>query len=80
MEVPQRQLFINGSWVAPVKGGYLDVISPATEKAIGRIPNATPEDVTLAVDAACAAAKRGVWTKTTGTHRARFMKAIAAKV
>jgi hypothetical protein len=80
MEVPQRQLFINGGWAAPARGQYLDVINPATERPFARIPNATQEDVEAAVAAACAAAKRGVWTKTSGAHRATFLRAIAAKV
>ena len=80
MEVPQRNLFIDGAWVAPLRGEHLPVINPATELPFTRIPNATAEDVDAAVSAAVSAAKRGVWTKSTGAHRARFLRAIAAKV
>jgi hypothetical protein len=38
MPIPARELFINGRWVAPVKGKYLDVVCPANEAVIGRIP------------------------------------------
>jgi hypothetical protein len=31
LPIPQRELFVNGSWVKPVRGKYLDVVSPATE-------------------------------------------------
>jgi hypothetical protein len=31
MPIPQRELFINGKWVKPARGKYLDVVSPATE-------------------------------------------------
>lgn len=31
--IPQRELFINGNWVQPVRGMYLDVVNPATEGA-----------------------------------------------
>lgn len=38
LPIPARELFINGRWVAPVRGKYLDVVCPATEAVIGRIP------------------------------------------
>jgi hypothetical protein len=38
LPIPARELFINGRWVAPVKGKYLDVVCPANEAVIGRIP------------------------------------------
>ncbi len=78
--VPRRQLYINGAWVAPARAGTLPVINPATEEVIGAIPAATKEDVDAAIEAACAAAKSGHWTKTTGAYRAGFLRAIAAKV
>ncbi|GFH19336.1 aldedh domain-containing protein [Haematococcus lacustris] len=79
-QVPARELFINGAWVPPVHGKYLDIVNPATETAIGKIPAATQEDVDAAVAAAIAAARSGEWTKTTGAYRAGFLKAIAAKM
>lgn len=78
--VPPRLLYIGGEWVAPVKGGSLPVINPATEKEFARIPNATSEDVDAAVAAATAAFKSGHWSKTTGAYRAKYLKAIATKV
>lgn len=77
--VPERELFIGGEWVKPIKGQYYDVVSPATEAVIGRIPAATPEDVDKAVAAATAAFKSGHWSKTTGAYRAGFLRAIAQK-
>lgn len=44
LPIPARELFINGRWVAPVRGKYLDVISPATEAVIGRIPAGAEEE------------------------------------
>ena len=49
----------------------------------GSIPGATEEDVHLAVAAAKDAFYRNKgqdWPKTTGAHRATFMRAIAVKV
>lgn len=78
--VPTRQLFINGQWVAPVKGGRFPVVSPITEKQVGSIPAATPGDVELAVAAAVDCVNRKQWTKSTGAYRAKFLRAIADKV
>ena len=80
MEVPARELFIGGAWVQPTRKQYLEVVCPATESKVGRIPAGTIEDVEKAVAAATAAHKSGVWGKTTGAHRAKTLQAIAAKV
>ena len=45
-------LYIDGKWVAPVKGGTFEIINPATEEAIHRAAAASAEDVDLAVKAA----------------------------
>lgn len=50
---------------------------------IGDIPNATAEDVEIAVSAARRALKRNKgrdWAATSGAHRAKYLRAIAAKV
>src|SRR5664279_3554012 len=47
--------FIGGKWVAPVKGGYFDNISPTTGQVICQIARSQAEDVELAIDAAHAA-------------------------
>ena len=44
--------YINGAYVAPINGAYLDNIEPATGKVYCRIPNSDAEDVALAVEAA----------------------------
>lgn len=78
--IPARELFIDGRWVAPSTGRYLDVINPATEEVIGRIPAAAEADVNAAVAAANAAHKRGAWGKLTGKQRAETLRTIAQKV
>jgi aminomuconate-semialdehyde/2-hydroxymuconate-6-semialdehyde dehydrogenase len=47
--------YINGQWVAPVSGKYLDNINPATGEVYSLIPDSDAPDVQLAVDAARAA-------------------------
>jgi aldehyde dehydrogenase (NAD+) len=48
-------LYIGGEWVAPASTETIEVISPATEEVIARVPEASPADVDAAVEAATAA-------------------------
>jgi acyl-CoA reductase-like NAD-dependent aldehyde dehydrogenase len=77
-EVPERDLYIGGNWVKPVKGERFDVICPHDERKIGSIPLATAQDVDAAVTAAQAA--KGAWGRSTGASRAEFLRKIAEKV
>jgi aminomuconate-semialdehyde/2-hydroxymuconate-6-semialdehyde dehydrogenase len=44
--------YVDGAWVAPVEGQYLDVHQPATGVVYGRLPASGAADVALAVAAA----------------------------
>ena len=79
-QIPARQLLIGGEWRKPTRGDTLPVISPATEEQIGTIPAGGPEDVELAVQAAQQALASKQWAGTTGTQRAKLLRAIADKV
>ena len=74
------KLYIDGKWVAPLKGGKADVINPATEEAIQQIATATEEDVDLAVKAARRAFDRDGWPKLSGAERAKYLRAIASGI
>ncbi|WP_426128220.1 aldehyde dehydrogenase family protein [Pararhizobium sp. PWRC1-1] len=76
----QDRLYIDGAWVRPEKGGTLDVIDPATEQVIHKVPAGTSGDIDKAVKAARYAFDSGPWSKFTGTERAVYLRAIAAKV
>ncbi|MCL7026139.1 hypothetical protein MKW94_005033 [Papaver nudicaule] len=81
--IPSRQLFINGEWRQPLHKKRIPIINPSTEQVIGDIPAGTAEDVQLAVDAARKALSRNKgkdWSKATGAFRAKYLRAIAAKV
>ncbi|KAG5536803.1 hypothetical protein RHGRI_024288 [Rhododendron griersonianum] len=81
--IPCRQLFIDGEWREPVKKKRIPVINPSTEQIIGDIPAATVEDVEIAVDAARRALARNKgrdWASASGAHRAKYLRAIAAKI
>ncbi|KAF4347995.1 hypothetical protein G4B88_018834 [Cannabis sativa] len=81
--IPSRQLFIDGKWAEPVLKKRISIINPATEEIIGDIPAATAEDVELAVAAARKALSRNKgaeWSKAPGAVRAKYLRAIAAKI
>ncbi len=66
-------LFIGGQWVDSGDGGRIDVIDPATEEVIASVASGTPEDATLAVDAAYEA---GIsWAATAPRQRAEVLRA-----
>ena len=52
---PRYDNFIGGKFVAPVKGGYFDVVTPITGKVYTQAARSTAEDIELALDAAHAA-------------------------
>jgi len=73
----RSELYIDGKWTRPVKGGTCDVINPATEEVIQVIGAATAEDVDIAVKAARRAFDKDGWPKLTGAERATYLRAIA---
>ena len=73
----RSELYIDGQWVKPVKGGVCTVTNPATEEVIQTIGAATAEDVDLAIKAARRAFDKDGWPKLTGAQRARYLRAIA---
>jgi betaine-aldehyde dehydrogenase len=70
------QLYINGEWVSPDLGGYMDVIDPATEQVLQRVAAGTEEDIDHAVRAARRAFD-SEWGQTTGAERAVWLEALA---
>src|SRR6202795_4478087 len=70
--------FIGGEWVAPVKGGYFDNISPTTGQVICQIARSQAEDVERAIDAAHAAADG--WGRTPVAERARILNRVADRL
>ena len=75
-----HSLFINGQWVAPVKGGSFATVDPASETEIARVAAATEEDVNLAVAAARRAFDDGEWPQLSGKARAVYLRRIAALI
>jgi acyl-CoA reductase-like NAD-dependent aldehyde dehydrogenase len=77
----RTQLYVDGAWVAPSGTGTIDVVNPATEQVIGRVPEGTPEDVDRAVRAARNAFDG--WSRTGVEERGKLLtrlsEALAAR-
>ncbi|VXC14156.1 Aldehyde dehydrogenase [Pseudomonas sp. 8AS] len=71
------QLYINGQWVAPVKGGIFETLDPSSEELLAPVAAATAEDVDLAVKAARQAFDDGPWPLMSGAARAVVLRRIA---
>ncbi|QCX54225.1 aldehyde dehydrogenase family protein [Elizabethkingia sp. JS20170427COW] len=67
--------YINGQFVAPVKGKYFDSISPIDGKAFTQAAHSSEEDLILAIDAAEKAFES--WGKTSATYRSNLLNKIA---
>ena len=72
-DVPRIPLLINGEFVQSRSAEWRDVINPATQQRLARVPMATPGEVEAAIAAAREAFK--TWRKTPIGARARiFLK------
>ncbi len=74
----QYNNFVNGKFVAPVKGVYFDVISPISGKVYTKAARSGAEDIELALDAAHGAADK--WGKTSVADRANVLLKIADRI
>jgi len=70
-----RQLYVNGAWVPSASDEAIDVINPATEEVIDRVPAGSPDDVEAAVRAARDAFPS--WAETPPAERAKYLAAAA---
>jgi aldehyde dehydrogenase (NAD+) len=68
------KLYINGQWIASTGAKTIEVISPSTETAIGRVPDGTPEDADAAVRSSAVAFE--TWAATPAPERAAFLQKI----
>jgi len=70
--------FIGGQWVAPVKGEYLDVITPVNGQVYTQVAQSDADDIELALDAAHAAAAG--WGATPAAERSNVLLRIADRL
>lgn len=68
------RFFIDGMWLAPKGEAHADVVNPATEEVIARIPLGDERDV----DSAVAAARRAfvAWGRTSPEERATLLERL----
>ncbi len=67
------QNYIDGKYVDPAAGRWLDTIDPYTGQAWAQIPQSDAADVDSAVQAASRALREGPWAKMTATERGKLM-------
>jgi betaine-aldehyde dehydrogenase len=79
MSVREYGMFVGGHWVPAAAGRRMDVLDPATEQVIARVPAAGAEDVDRAVQTA-RAAFRGGWKESTAQERGRILLRLAERV
>jgi len=74
-ELPRIKNFIDGEFVAPTSGRYLDNIEPATGKPYSQVADSDAQDVDLAV----AAAEKAFtdWSKKPAAERSKILLRIA---
>ncbi len=74
------QMYVNGKWVDSKSGKTFPVYDPSTEEVIAYVPDAGPDDVDRAVQAARAAFDEGPWRSTTAQERGRLLFKLAEKI
>ncbi|GAA2914388.1 aldehyde dehydrogenase family protein [Streptosporangium fragile] len=73
-----RHLYLNGAWRPSASRESVDVINPATEETIDRVPAGSPADVEVAVAAAREAFPS--WSATPAAERGKILAAAAGLV
>jgi betaine-aldehyde dehydrogenase len=70
------EMFVNGEWVGG-SGGMMDIVNPANEEVVHRVPRATADDVDRAVRAARVAFEDGRWSGLGAGERSLFLNRLA---
>jgi len=70
-EVEELKNYINGEWVESKSDEILDIVNPATQKVISKVPMSTADEVNAAIKAAKEAFPE--WRETTPLARVRCM-------
>ena len=73
--VLSESMYIDGEWVRGTGEEDIDVVNPATEGVVARVPRGTREDAKKALDSAVQAQKG--WEEFTPLERASFMQKVA---
>ncbi|MFT3660720.1 MAG: aldehyde dehydrogenase [Gordonia sp. (in: high G+C Gram-positive bacteria)] len=71
------KFFIDGQWVDPASDLTFDVVSPATEEVVARVPQGVAADIDRAVDAARRAFDTGPWPRLPLAERSAVLSRVA---
>jgi aldehyde dehydrogenase (NAD+) len=74
------RLFIGGDWVAPAGSELLTVVSPYTERPVGRVPAGSAADIYRAVAAARQAFDLGPWPRMSLDERRAVLERAGAAI
>ncbi|MER8852858.1 aldehyde dehydrogenase [Mesorhizobium australicum] len=80
LEGSRQNLFINGAFVAPRSGQYIDSFDPTTGKPWYQFAEASADDVGAAVEAARGAFAAPAWRRMIQTDRGRLVRRLAELV
>ncbi len=70
--------YINGKFIKSSSKDFIDVINPAKENVIGKIPSGSIEDTQKAIEAAKRAQKE--WSNLAAIERARYLRSMSKKI
>ncbi|MFF0488692.1 aldehyde dehydrogenase [Nocardia sp. NPDC004068] len=76
---PYDKLFIDGAWMPPASERTIDVVSPATEEIIARVPEGVEADIDAAVAAARRAFDSGPWGRSDLAERMAVLTKLSAQ-
>src|SRR5262249_48883395 len=72
-----KHFFIDGQWRKPASERAVEVISPTTQKLVGRAPLGVEADMDAAVAAARRAFDAGPWTRMSPAERGVILRKLA---
>jgi betaine-aldehyde dehydrogenase len=79
-DVKHYQMYIDGRWTDAASGETYEVVDPASEEVIARVPRAGVADAEEAVRAAREAFDNGPWPKMKAVERAEVLRRAATLV
>lgn len=74
----REAILVDGSWVAADSGATRDIVNPATNEVLGRVPDVGRAETRRAIAAADRAF--GPWGRTTASHRADLLRKLHALI
>lgn len=77
MTVPLYKMYIDGKWVSADSGETFEVVNPANERTIARVPKGGKSDVKKAIEAARSTFDKGEWPHTTPAERTTVLWKLA---